>query len=266
METGLATQLFLSSRRSIGLSPETIRWYQGILKFFAQRYETIPGDPSQIEAFIADCKGKDERKHGYYRTLRCFYGFLENRYEVTNPMGLVYAPKRRRKFPPTLTPDDLDQLIAYPHPKKVKGALYFLIDTGARVGEVVGLTIPDLSDTPWGYTARVRGKTGERIVPISNETYNILFAILPFGYSKYRLRRLISMAFRNARVRGSAHTIRHTFGTLWNGDELVLQSIMGHAHLSTTKVYRHLRTEKLSEQHRRFSPLRMLGKRTPNML
>lgn len=265
METRRAIEIFLKSRRAKGLSPQTIRWYHGILNQFARRFKRLPKKPDKIESFLVSCTAGDERRHGYYRALRCFYKFLHRRHNVRNPIDTMDAPKRKPKFPKSLMPDELDQLLSYPHPPKIKTALLFLADTGARIGELSNLSIRDISETPWGYIARISGKTGGRLVPISAETYHALEANLPLVYTAYRLRRLISEAFRNARVKGTAHTLRHTFGTLWGGDELALQRIMGHTSLSTTKIYRHLRTEHLSEQHRKFSPLGMIMALTKKM-
>lgn len=258
MDTRKAVRAFLDSRRARGLSLNTVRWYEGILNAFATRFPKLPRKPEQVEDFLLHCKAGDERRHGYYRALRCFYRFLNRRLKVVNPIDLIDPPKRKPKRPRSLMPDELDQLLAYPHPRKIKASLLFLVDTGARIGELAGLTLNNLSETPWGYIARITGKTGTRLVPISTETYQALNTNLPFNCSPYRLRRLIAQAFINAHVKGSAHILRHTFGTLWAGDELALQQIMGHAHLSTTKIYRHLRTESLAEQHRKHSPLNMI--------
>ena len=48
-------------------------------------------------------------------------------------------------------------------------------------------------------------------------------------------------------------------------DELILQRIMGHAHLSTTKIYRQLRVANLCEQHHIYSPLNMIMRGTKRM-
>lgn len=258
MRTEQAISLFLKSRQAKGLSPQTLRWYRGILDAFARQQGKLPKTPEAIESFISSCTAKDERRHGYYRALRAFYRFLHKRYGIPNPVEKIEAPKRTRKTPLALTPDQLDQLLRFPHPVAIKTALLFLADTGCRIGELSSLQPDDLSQAPWGYLAKVNGKTGERLVPVSPEVYHGLLRQLPFPYTSYRLRRLVSQAFHNAHVPGSAHTLRHTFGTLWQGDELVLQAIMGHAYLSTTKLYRHLRTQTLSEQHYKYSPLKMV--------
>lgn len=256
--TTVAVNMFLQSRRSKGLSPQTIRWYRGILLLFAQKFPRLPDSPSDIEQFLLECQGGDERRHGYYRALMCFYHFLHKRGFTSFIMEYIEPPRRSHKEPHWLMPDELNRLLSYPHPPTIKTALLFLIDTGARLGELSSLNLDNIKETPWGYIAGIRGKTGMRYVPINYETYHALMVNAPFGYKKHRLGRLISMAFKDAEVKGSAITLRHTFGTLWEGDELVLQAIMGHTHLSTTKIYRHLRMKILSEQHRLYSPLKMV--------
>ena len=258
MRTKEAINLFLKSRQAKGLSLQTLRWYKGILDAFVRQHDKLPRKPEAIEDFISSCTAGDERRHGYYRAIRTLYRFLQKRYGKSNPVDKFEPPKRTKKIPLALTPDQLDQLLRFPHQPKIKVALLFLADTGCRIGELSNLKPEDLSQTPWGYLAKVRGKTGERLVPISPEVYHGLLKYLPLPYSPFRLRRLVSQAFHNAHVPGSAHTLRHTFGTLWQGDELVLQVIMGHAYLSTTKIYRHLRTQTLSEQQHKYSPLRMV--------
>lgn len=171
----------------------------------------------------------------------------------------VEIPKRKGKHPRPLSLDALDQLLSYPHERRIQAAVTFMIDTGARVGETAKLRVEDLLETEWGHIAAVNGKTGERFVPISESTYRLLRDTLPFNVLPNRLCHMISQAFRDAHVQGTAHTLRHSFGTYWDGDETVLQRIMGHSTIQTTQIYRKLRVKKMCELHREYSPLRMIS-------
>lgn len=266
METANAIDLFLRSRQAKGLSLETIRWYRGILLFFAQRFPDLPDSSGDIEEFLLNCQAGDERRHGYYRCLRCFYRFLNKRLGIPNPIEMVDSPRRAKKYPPILMPEDIDRLLRYPHPPKIKAALLFLADTGARPSELAELEISNLTQTPWGFAATIKGKTGMRTVPLNYETYHAMMVNLPLSYTKYRLRRKIAEAFNKSGVKGSALTLRHTYATFWEGDELMLQQIMGHAHLSTTRLYRHLRIKTLTEQHHKYSLLNMVLSTSKSML
>ena len=266
MRTKDAMDIFINSRRASGVSPETIRWYKDIFRKFEAKCYDLPETPNLIIDFMASCSVGDERLHGYYRALRAMYNYLDLRlHSYPNPMKCVPQPKRKPKIPRPLMPEELDQLISYPHPPNIRAALMFLIDTGCRIGELANLQLNDITKTPYGYMARVTGKTGTRLVPICNETYYALIKVMPLGYSKYRLRRKVSMAFDDAHVQGSSINLRHTFGTYWEGDESILQHIMGHTHFETTLIYRQLRFRRIAEQHRLYSPLRMIMGGTKSM-
>lgn len=119
MNTAQALASFMTSRKAKGLSLETIRWYDGVLRKFANQFPVLPDSPDDIDMFISSCQAGDERRHGYYRALRVFYRYLHRRSGVPNPIDAVESPKRQRKSPRALTVDELDQLLAFPHPPKI---------------------------------------------------------------------------------------------------------------------------------------------------
>jgi len=265
MDTKKAIESFIRSRQAKGLSGETIRWYCGILGKFCQRHPELPATPDPLYDFLASITAGDERRHGYYRALRALYNFLEKN-NFPNPMRLVEPPRHTKKLPKPLWPEELSRLFNLQLKPIVRMAATFLADSGARLGELFNLTINDLVETQWGYVAYISGKTGRRLVPISYETYHNLMITLPIKITKHRLGRKIALAFKEAGLEGGAHRLRHTFATYWEGDETVLQRILGHAHLSTTLIYRGLRLGKMVEQHNKYSPLKTLLPSQKSML
>ena len=259
MDTKEHVELFLASRVAKGLSPITIKWYKEILYKFQAVYPTTPPvKPEHIEFFLAQCPGKDKRRHGYYRALRCFYIFLERRHHYTNPIRLIDQPKCIKKYPDTFTPKELYTLLNWPHNPMIKACLIFLTDTGCRLGELHTLSPNALSETQMGYIARVNGKTGMRQIPISYETYHVIKGHIPFKIQVHWLGEMIHRAITDTGLTGSAHKIRHTFATLWDGDEFALKIIMGHSKFSTLEIYRHLRSNILCCQHNQYSPLTLI--------
>jgi integrase/recombinase XerD len=262
MNTSFAIQLFLQSRQSKGLSTETVNWYRRILIIFQKQFPILPESPEDIEAFVASCTAGDETRHGRFRVIRCFYNWLERRRYMSdtwrNPLRIVESPKRSKKFPRPLSLEQLNQLLEYPHKPFIKACLLFFINTGCRPCELHSLKPDSLYLTDYGYIARVTGKTGEHLVPVSDNIYHSIYSYLPIKYSLHRLRRLISFAFKDAHVPGSAYRLRHTFATFFDGDELVLQYIMGHSNLSTTRRYRDIRLQIVCEQHNKHNPLNVL--------
>lgn len=242
--------------RARGLSPNTIRWYGGILLRFTLIYSTLPDTPEDCEVFIMSCRGGDERRHGYYRALKAFYGYTEKRLKTPNPMNLVSAPRVKPKLPRPISAEQLNQLLMFPHKGRVRAMLLFLADTGVRLGELVNLNPEDIIETYLGHIASVTGKTGARLVPFSPSTFNSIIRYLPLNISRSRASHIVKQAFVDSHVPGSAVNLRHTFGTLWKGDIDILQRIMGHSRITTTMRYRKLQTDDISRAHNVYSPLK----------
>lgn len=258
MLTSKAIDLFLNSRYSKNDEPSTIDWYKIILSFYQAEYEVLPTDPESIDLFLKKCKGGDERRHGFYRTLRAFYHFLERRYDIPNPVRKVDPPRRVKKLPKALMLEDFVKLFTYSHCPRTMAYLDFLSDTGCRISELHGLKPEDINHTPWGYIARLRCKKRERYVPLLDCTYDEIIKFIPVPYCLDYFGNLISEAFKDAGVEGSAHCLRHTFATLWDSSEFALQQILGHANFEMLRNYRNLRTRKLSELHKENSPLLLI--------
>lgn len=266
MDTRTAVSEFILSRTSANLSTETIRWYRGILNAFTEFYPKLPRKERDIELFLSACTAGDERQHGYFRALRAFYNYLETRHHKKNLVRFIGEPQTDKKLPRPLSPEKLNQLLCFPHPRRTKAVLFFLANTGVRLSELVTLQPEDFDETLWGYSARVTGKTGTRVIPVSHSVYTMVIGEIPFKMTTGRMSHIVTAAFRDAHVPGSAINLRHTFGTLWEGSEDVLQMIMGHSKYSTTQIYRHLRIKVLSEQHAKYNPLKLVLPMTQNML
>jgi len=265
--TGYYVSAFLKTTEAKGRKKRTIDWYRGILRIFTVQYQKLPLTPGACEDFILSCKAGDERRHGYYRALNAMYNYAERRMGLkNNPMRQVDPPSRKKKLPRPLTPEQLNQLLMFPHPARIIGAMLFISDTGCRLSEVLSLNHNSFYETEYGIVASIDGKTGERLVPISRTTYKAILKVIPFKIGPNRLSKIISQAFKDARVPGSAINLRHTFGTLWEGSEEALQAIMGHTDFKMTQKYRALRTKLICEQHAIYSPLRRVLPSSQRML
>lgn len=260
MKTFYAVELFLNSRLAKGDQPTTIKWYRLIYEYLISYYVELPTNPEDVEMFLTHCKGGDERRHGFYRALKCLYRFLEKRYNIPNPVRLVDPPKRKHKVPNILTVEDLRKLLIYPHRPLIKAYLTFLIDTGCRPGELCHLKPADIILTTFGYIAKIDGKTGQRMIPLSDSVHDSILPWIPCGHNTDWITRKVTRAFQDAGLHGSCYTLRHTFATMWHGSEFALQSIMGHSNFQTLRVYRNLRIDYISQLHRVNSPLALIDK------
>ena len=270
MDTAQVTQLFLDSRRLSGRSKATISLYSLVLRRFSDWYDTLPSEPEPIEVWLAAINGQPETRHMYFRTLRTFYRWLELRHKVSNPMRYVEAPTVLRKLPRYLTTRELGSLLEFPsHSTRDKALLYFLADTGVRAGEAASLSCENIFDG-WGI---VTGKSGQRFIPLSPITQAMLANVVPKTgpvwqgsrgpLSSGGIQKLVKRRMKAAGLRGKKlgpHLLRHTFATLWTGEEIVLQNVMGHSTLHMTTRYRQLRHSHVRSQHEAHSPLKEIGR------
>lgn len=274
MKTLAAIQAFLYSRRSLNRRPATIRWYRRNLdRFAAFCPDDLPSEPEPIEQFLASVVSdeKDESRHGYYRTLKALYRFICKRYRLPNPMDFIDAPSRHKKVQPTLTSQQLLSLLAEVQSPRDIAMLSLFIDSGARVGELASLRKYNIFDD----YIKVDGKTGEREIPISEETRRLLLTLIANnGESDYvfqgqrgplttsAIYHLVQRYMRQAGISGpkmGPHRIRHAFGKHYinnGGDTRSLQEIMGHANIATTQIYTRLSRNELVAKHHQFTPLR----------
>ena len=272
MKTQLAIQKFLDNRRAQNLKPKSIAWYEAELKRFAGAYPELPTEPEPVEEFLTNIEGVPETKHAYYRALKAFYRFLKRRHGLPNPIEYIGPPRCPAKIMPTLEAREIMQLLNSVDSPRDKALLTLFVDNGARVSELTSLREQDIKE---GYI-KVRGKRGEREIPISDETRHLLLTLVasngrgelvfthPDGQplSRYSVYRTIRKVMGKVGIRGpklGPHRIRHAFGKGYlvnGGDVRSLQQIMGHANITTTQKYAALNLSDTIDKHHRFTPLR----------
>lgn len=273
METSMAVQSFLYSRRSKNLKPKTIKWYSDRLHRFAAFCSELPTEPEPIEQFLGESvpAERDESRHGYYRAVKALYRFICRRHRLANPMDFIDPPSRRKKVMPSLTAEEMLTLLTRAKRLRDLAILSLFIDCGARVGEAASLRWWNIFND----YIRVDGKTGERVIPISEETRQLLLSLTSADGSQdfifvgqrgplttsgiYKIVRKYMKAAGISKPKLGPHRIRHGFGRNFitnGGDTRSLQKIMGHANISTTEIYCELSREEVQEKHHRFTPLR----------
>lgn len=197
-----------------------------------------------------------------------------------DPAEKLDSPKVKKQLPNTLTPAEVDQLLALPAsgeptPKALRDValLEVLYATGMRVSEVAQVTLDDL-DLDAG-TVRCLGKgSKERVMPLYTEAIVAVQAYLERGrpalLGSNKLERTLFLNPRGERLtrqglwliikgyarelgledRVTPHTLRHSFAThMLNGGAGLreVQRLLGHANISTTQVYTHISRQHLRE-------------------
>lgn len=265
---------FIASGQARGWSPRTAEWYLYTLGFLVRAHQTLPTAPEPLEEVLAALQLAPESRHDVWSAMRSFYRWANQRHGVPDAMEAIARPFRRHRELRTLTAVEVDQLLwTNQRHRRDHALLLLLLDTGARIGEVHGLTWRDLAgEADAGHTVRLDGKTGERTVPVSPSTAAALAHLadnralwvnregeeLTLG----GLKKAVQRALRRAGLKGGPHLLRHTFGRLYvlaGGDVFSLQRIMGHTQIATTRQYVDLDLRDVQAQHRKFSPVAGVG-------
>ncbi len=258
MLTGPAIHNFLAAKRAKGLSLHTIESYRYSLALFQTYFSDLPEEPEPIEALLARLGPSDQTRETYFRRFRAFYRWLHRRKRIAgNPMDAIERPVVRHRIARALTPSDLHQLIEHPgHPEAVRAFLLLLADTGMRLSEA--LSIGDYQQRR-ERTVTVKGKVGEREIPVTPAVLQTARIALPWAWSSSQAAGwAVRKAFRRAGLSGrraSAQSLRHTFVRLWDGDESLLVGIMGWTTARMLQVYKPYDIQKAIAQHRGRSPL-----------
>ena len=272
MKTQEAKQKFITSRTSNGAKANTLRWYNERLGHFERFLPELPTEPEPVEEFLNTMNGVPETKRASYRAIRALYRFLEKRYRLPNPMTFIDAPRCPKKLMPTLEATQMAELRDLGDNLRDRTILTLVSDNGARAGEVASLR----KDGIGSRTIRVTGKTGEREIPISEETRELLLQLMATNggcdhvfvgqkgpLTPSGIYHLVQNYMIKADIHGpkqGPHRMRHGFAKnfLKNGGDLrTLQEILGHANISTTAMYLNLDMDDIVEKHQKFTPLHM---------
>jgi len=288
----LIEEFFSYLESSKNYSPQTIRAYrQALEKFHSFRPDLpwIEATADDFRAYLLDLMKKGLSRATIrlsFAALRSFYNHLAERNIVlSNALKLVSLPKLEKTLPQFLTIPQVSTLLDQPttHTKSKQAPEWMLVrdaailelfySSGLRLAELAGLDVRDLD--PIGETIRVMGKgSRERIVPVGSMALEALSryrhqasihtGALFINKSRTRLgHRSIWLLLKNyVRQAGlpatlSPHKLRHSFAThlLDNGADLrSVQSLLGHASLSTTQIYTHVTTERLKRAYNAAHP------------
>jgi integrase/recombinase XerD len=216
--------------------------------------------------------------------VRGFFRFLvqEGRH-VRDPTELLEGPRLLRKLPDILNRDEVLRLLQTPigtKPNRVRdrAMLHTMYAAGLRVSELVELDLADVN-LEEGFVSAVGKGNKRRIVPIGAHARAAMAEYLAEVRPKWarpasracfvtaRGKAMTRQGFwslvkRYARVAGitkpiSPHKLRHSFAThlLAGGADLrSVQTMLGHADISTTQIYTHVTGDHLRRMHARYHP------------
>ena len=250
------------------------------------RREEVRGFLDQLFAHSADGRTvarKLSALRGFYRYL------LLDRGIERDPTLNIELPKQWKVLPKSLARDEVGTMLAgglagSAHKKysvalvsRDQAMLEMLYGAALRVSELVGVELQDVK-LELGYVL-VRGKGDkERIVPLGKAAQQALAEYLKNGrpallagtsakllfiaargrrLTRQRVWQMVKRSSAAAGRHASPHMLRHSCAThmVENGADLrTVQTILGHADISTTQIYTHVALDHLRGEFQRHHP------------
>lgn len=222
----------------------------------------------------------------HFAAFRSFFKWLTRRRGWKhNPLLDVQLPKQEKKLPVVLTIAQVEQMLELPTkiekdkqapawaPERDAAILEVFYSTGMRLSELVSLDVEDMDTI--AEVARVIGKgRKERLCPVGSHALaavqryrqkagvhdGALFrSKLGTRITTQAVADVIAKYWRKSGlpVHVTPHKFRHSFAThlLDNGADLrSVQTLLGHASLSTTQIYTHVSTQRMREVYENAHP------------
>lgn len=298
--------------KALNRSPKTIDWYLEILKkyfkFLCERNMLKPVDQlgsQELQAYLLHLQERDrwpENKYinnkgklspfsiqGHARAIKAFWSWLVREGFINKNL--------LEKFPLLKVPQTMIKTIAAPDMKKLLEkvnrssptgerlycVLLLLIDTGARISELVNIKMSDIMFSQCLVTVTGKGQK-QRLVPFSSITRKAILKyidgartklssiesdyLFPDKYGSHISIGSVQQAIKRLAdkidiQKCHPHLFRHTFATMFiadGGASPVLKEIMGHKSFQTTEKYIHPKTQDLKVQHQLHSPVKEIFK------
>ena len=293
MRNSILQQYVTYLRVEKGLRPLTCEAYRRDLTLFAEYLEgehalPVTAGQSQVAGFLEHLQKHGVQSRSVARKLSCLRGFykwlLLDKRIAHDPTVNLESPASWKILPKALAPSEVDRMMhhagaAADHPQadavalRDRAIVEMLYAGGVRVSELTGLGIEDLSLAEGRMLVRGKGDK-ERLVPLGRKAVEALEAYLTRGRPSLATRPAEGRLFLSVRgaaltrqwvwqlvkrldSRASPHVLRHSCAThmVENGADLrTVQTLLGHADISTTQVYTHVALGRLKAVHRAHHP------------
>lgn len=270
-----------------GLSDNTLESYRHDLAMYLEYVgntsilDVQQADVSGFLKFLYSRKLKPRSAARAFAAVRGLHRFLIlERAREDNPTANIDQPRWWKPLPNVLVLEEVDRLLAAPDTGTVKGLrdralLEVLYATGLRVSELIGLRL-DGVDVAVGFVRCIGKGSKERIVPLGESAAAAVRDYLRvrkirkpthYLFLNHRGEKLSRMGFwkilreyglwAGIKKRLTPHVLRHSFAThlLERGADLrAVQTMLGHADISTTEIYTHVMRERLKEIYKSYHP------------
>ncbi len=216
----------MGSRQAMGYSRKTLEYYKDTLGRFVNDVVDYPkASRQQIEKFLSsippNANGLGTR-NAYYRAMRTFYLWLHNEHGLNDPMQGMKGPILSRLILPTLSREEVQQLLQSAECLRDKATIALFAESGLRLSELANIRADDID---WEeHTINVIGKGRKQALAPSgvlSEQYlrQWLSEYSPnvsgiWGINRWGITSMLERLQAKTGLTCNAHVFRRTFACL----------------------------------------------------
>lgn len=275
-----ALEWFNVSRQAMRCTPATMEFYRYSAGAFVKWLEAKGvNDPkaitvAHVREWLAEANKRGLKDTSVLARARGVRTFLKSLYtDEVIPQPITFTmPRVEHRRLLCLDRDQLRQILACDHSKRVRAIVYVLTDSGVRASELCGLNWQDLDKQTGALAVHLGKGRKDRTAVIGPKSMRALLAYRrtfkrpPYPDSPLirsvtggrmtaqGLSRVMRRLSKRSKVKVTCHALRRTFAvqSLRSGmDVLSLQRLMGHADLSMTSHYVQMIDSDLVAAHQR---------------
>ncbi|MFA5316994.1 MAG: tyrosine-type recombinase/integrase [Dehalococcoidales bacterium] len=276
MRLSKAWESYAADKRLLGYSPHTLKSYRLQVNLLIRHLGDIDIEEITLEQLKAYLGAQDHLKPAsighrirFIRSL--FHWALDEGYASKNPASKLMEPKLAARIPKALSEESVEMLREGCSSPLEHAMTEFFYTSGCRVGEVYGLNYNAIDWESRSVIVFGKGSKEREVyftikcniwmkkyISVRKDRDRALFVTerAPHRMSIPEMRHVIKRIAKRAGLPSiSPHTLRHTYAThlLNSGAPLeIIQSLMGHSKLETTRIYTHLSGPRRRELYRQF--------------
>lgn len=181
------------------------------------------------------------------KAIKNYYTFLDKKL-ATFLFEDIKLYTSNKKLPHYLSLQEINLLLGFYSGEK-RDIIYLFLNLGIRLSEMAQIDFKNINYNENYFTIIQKGGIQRRVY-YSDQVKQVLKKYNKFSYNRRQIQYFISYAMKKLNIKGSTHTLRHTFATLMyrkTQDILLVKELLGHKTIISTQVYTHITNEKLRQ-------------------